>query len=61
MKEIKGNDLVNELVLENVKTGDVRSLPIEGAFIALGSNPESTLAWSIDVVTNERGEIIVNA
>ncbi|MHA1943281.1 MAG: NAD(P)/FAD-dependent oxidoreductase [Candidatus Thorarchaeota archaeon] len=61
VKEIKGNDLVNELILENVKTGEVRSLPIEGAFIALGSNPESTLARSIGVGTNERGEIIVNA
>ncbi|MFW9808338.1 MAG: NAD(P)/FAD-dependent oxidoreductase [Candidatus Thorarchaeota archaeon] len=61
IKEIKGNDLVNELVLENVKTGEIRSLPIEGAFIALGSNPESTLAKSIGVETNERGEIIVDA
>ena len=61
VKEIKGNDLVNELVLENVKTGEVRSLPVEGVFVALGSNPESTLARSIGVVTNERGEVIVNA
>jgi thioredoxin reductase (NADPH) len=59
--EIKGNDLVNELVLKNAKTGEVRSLTIEGAFIALGSNPESTLAKSIGIVTNERGEIIVDA
>ncbi len=61
VKEIKGNDLVNELVLENVKTGEVRSLPVEGVFVALGSNPESTLARSIGVVTNERGEVIVDA
>ncbi len=61
VKEIKGDDLVNELVLENVKTGEVSSLPIEGAFIALGSNPESTLAKSIGVETNEDGEIIVDA
>lgn len=61
IKEIKGNDLVNELVLENVKTGEVSSLPIEGVFVALGSNPESTLARSIGVETNERGEILVNA
>ncbi|MFW9794173.1 MAG: NAD(P)/FAD-dependent oxidoreductase, partial [Candidatus Thorarchaeota archaeon] len=54
VKEIKGDDLVNELVLENVKTGEVQSLPIEGAFIALGSNPESKLAKSIGVKTNER-------
>lgn len=61
VKEIKGNDLVNEIILENVKTGEQTSLKIDGAFIALGSNPESALAKSIGVETNERGEIIVNA
>ncbi|MFW9926701.1 MAG: thioredoxin-disulfide reductase [Candidatus Thorarchaeota archaeon] len=61
VKEIKGDDLVNELVLENVKTGEIRSLPVEGAFIALGSSPESELAKRIGVETNKRGEILVNA
>lgn len=61
VKEIKGNDLVNELILENVKTGEVQSLSIEGVFIALGSDPESALAKSIGVETNGRGEILVNA
>jgi thioredoxin reductase (NADPH) len=59
VKEIKGNDLVNTLVLENVKTGKQTNLEIEGVFIALGSKPESTLAKSIGVETNERGEILV--
>jgi len=61
VKEIKGNDLVNEIVLENVKTGEQTALEIDGAFIALGSDPESALAKSIGVETNERGEVIVNA
>ncbi|MFW9811535.1 MAG: NAD(P)/FAD-dependent oxidoreductase [Candidatus Thorarchaeota archaeon] len=61
VKEIKGEDLVNELVIENVKTGEVKSLAVEGAFVALGSNPESSLAKSIGVETNKRGEILVNA
>lgn len=61
VKEIKGNDLVNEIILENVKTGEQISLKIDGAFVALGSNPESALAKSIGVETNERGEILVNA
>ncbi|MFW9958825.1 MAG: NAD(P)/FAD-dependent oxidoreductase [Candidatus Odinarchaeota archaeon] len=61
VKEIKGEDLVNEIILENTKTGEIHSLKIDGAFIALGSNPESTLAKSIGVETNERGEILVNA
>jgi thioredoxin reductase (NADPH) len=61
VKEIRGNDLVNELILENVKTGEVQNLSIEGVFIALGSDPESALAKSIGVETNERGEILVTA
>ncbi|MBN2230491.1 MAG: thioredoxin-disulfide reductase [Candidatus Thorarchaeota archaeon] len=61
VKEIKGNNLVNEMILENVKTGEQRSLTTDGTFIALGSRPESALAKSIGVETNERGEIIVNA
>jgi len=61
VKEIKGDDLVNELVLEDVKTHELRSLQVEGVFVALGSKPESALAKNIGVETNERGEIIVNA
>jgi len=61
VKEIKGGDLVNELVIKNVKTGEIQTLPVEGAFIALGSSPESSLAKSIGVETNKRGEILVNA
>ena len=61
VKEIKGDELVNALILENVKTGKQSTLEIDGAFIALGSKPESTLAKSIGVETNERGEILVCA
>jgi thioredoxin reductase (NADPH) len=61
VKEIRGDDLVNDLLLQNVKTGEERVLTVDGAFIALGSNPESSLAKSIGVETNQRGEIIVNA
>ena len=61
VKEIKGDNLVNELVLEDVKTHELHSLQIEGVFIALGSKPESALAISIGVETNERGEILVNS
>lgn len=61
VKEIKGDALVDTLVLENAKTGEQTALEIEGAFIALGSKPESSLAKSIGVETNDRGEILVNA
>jgi thioredoxin reductase (NADPH) len=61
VEEIKGEDQVKELVLENVKTKDKKTLSVDGVFIALGSDPESALAKSIGVQTNDRGEIIVDA
>ncbi|MHA3963860.1 MAG: NAD(P)/FAD-dependent oxidoreductase [Candidatus Thorarchaeota archaeon SMTZ1-45] len=61
VKEIRGDDLVNELLLHNVKTREERILTVDGAFIALGSSPESSLAKSIGVETNKRGEILVSA
>jgi thioredoxin reductase (NADPH) len=60
VKEIHGNDLIEELLLENVKTGEQSTLKVDGTFVALGSDPESALAKSIGVKTNERGEILVN-
>lgn len=61
VKEMRGNDLIEELLMENVKTGEQKTLEVDGAFVALGSDPESTLAKSIGVKTNERGEILVDA
>jgi thioredoxin reductase (NADPH) len=61
VKEIRGDNLVNALLLQNVNTGEEQILPVDGAFIALGSNPESVLAKGIGVATNERGEILVNS
>ncbi|TFF83760.1 thioredoxin-disulfide reductase [Candidatus Thorarchaeota archaeon] len=60
VKEMRGNDLIEELLMENVKTEAQKTLKVDGAFVALGSDPESTLAKSIGVQTNERGEILVN-
>ena len=61
VREIKGDDLVNEIILENAKTGETSSLRVDAVFVALGSRPESGLAKSIGVETNDRGEILVNA
>ncbi|MFW9806752.1 MAG: thioredoxin-disulfide reductase [Candidatus Thorarchaeota archaeon] len=61
VKEIRGDDLIHDLLLENVNTGEQHTLEVDGTFIALGSNPESSLAKSIGVETNERGEVLVDA
>ncbi len=39
VKEIKGNDLVNTLVLENVKSKDVYELSVNGVFPYIGITP----------------------
>ena len=61
VKEFKGDDLLREVVLEDVKTGETKTIEIDGAFIALGTIPESKLAKDIGVETNEKGEILVDA
>ena len=39
VKEIKGEDLVNTAVLENVKTGEITSLSVSGVFPYIGMTP----------------------
>lgn len=57
VKEFQGEDLLNSIIIENVKTGVQRSLVVDGAFVALGSDPESKLVKPLEVAMNKRGEI----
>lgn len=43
VKEICGEDSVEKLVLEDVKTGECKELPVNGVFIAVGIHPDSEL------------------
>ncbi|MFW9909902.1 MAG: NAD(P)/FAD-dependent oxidoreductase [Candidatus Thorarchaeota archaeon] len=61
VKEFKGDDLLREVILQDLKTGELVSIRVDGAFVALGSKPESMLAIELGVETNENGEILVNA
>lgn len=61
VKEFRGDDLLREVVLEDVKTGEQEVVPIDGAFVALGSSPNSKLAIDLGVDVNKNGEILVNA
>ncbi len=53
--EIKGERKVKSVVFDNGK-----HLEVDGVFIEIGSIPNSDLAESIGVETNEKGEIIIN-
>ncbi|MBO4515631.1 MAG: FAD-dependent oxidoreductase [Lachnospiraceae bacterium] len=43
VKEICGEDNVEKLLLEDVKTGEKKELPVKGVFIAVGIHPDSEL------------------
>ncbi|MFW9966171.1 MAG: NAD(P)/FAD-dependent oxidoreductase [Candidatus Thorarchaeota archaeon] len=61
VKEFRGDEqLLREIELENVKNGDRRTLEVDGAFVALGSDPESKLAKPLGVKMNSRGEIFAD-
>lgn len=47
VKEICGEDHVEKLLVENVKTGEVKDLPVDGVFIAVGIHPDSELALNL--------------
>jgi thioredoxin reductase (NADPH) len=60
VKGFRGDQQLQEIAIENAKTGEVRTLPVNAAFVALGSNPESGIVKTIDVETNKTGEIITD-
>lgn len=61
VKEFRGDDLLREVVVEDVNTGEEKIIEVDGAFVALGSSPNSQLAIDLGVQTNRNGEILVNA
>lgn len=50
---IQGDDFVNKVVVKNVKTGELRDIPVEGCFMFLGMDPNSELVT--DLVDCEKG------
>ncbi|MFW9888833.1 MAG: NAD(P)/FAD-dependent oxidoreductase [Candidatus Thorarchaeota archaeon] len=61
VKEFRGDDqLLKQLELENVKSGERRTLEVDGTFVALGSDPESKLAKPLGVQMNKSGEIFTD-
>ena len=60
VKEFRGDQQLQEVVLQNVQTGRTSSLVVDGVFVALGSDPESTIVKAVGAATNKRGEIITD-
>lgn len=60
VKEIKGEGTVDEVVVENVKTGKLDSLRVDGIFIAIGHIPNTDFVKDM-VQLNEQGYVITDA
>jgi len=58
VKEIKGDNLVNALVYEDLKTKEEKILKVDGVFVEIGSQPATSYAKGL-VDFNERDEIKV--
>ena len=59
VKEICGEDSVEKLILEDVKTGEKKELPVNGIFIAVGIHPDSELVKGI-VDMDQAGYVIAD-
>lgn len=55
VEEIKGENMVNTIVLKNVKTGEVQEMEASGVFVAIGIIPNNQLASSLGCELEENG------
>ena len=60
LKEIKGEKLVNKVVVFNNNTNETQELPVDGVFVQVGETPNSQLAKEASVETDERNYIKVD-
>ncbi|MGC9383162.1 MAG: thioredoxin-disulfide reductase [Kosmotogaceae bacterium] len=59
VKEAKGNDKLDKLILKNVKTDEETELDVDGAFVFIGMNP-NTKFLKEKVELNDYGYIVTN-
>ena len=59
VEEIKGNMLVESVILKDTKTGELQELPVNGIFISVGYIPHTELAEQLNVDLDESGHIII--
>jgi len=60
VKEIKGTEKVEEVVLQDTKTGEISSMKLDGLFVAIGLVPLSEIVKSLNVNMDESGHIVVD-
>ncbi|WP_405320770.1 thioredoxin-disulfide reductase [Methanobrevibacter thaueri] len=60
VEEIKGEMLVESVVLKDTKTGELSEHPTSGVFISVGYIPHTELAKQLGVELDESGHIIID-
>ena len=58
--EIKGEMLVESVVLKDTQTGELTELPVNGVFVSVGYIPHTELASQLGVQLDESGHIIID-
>ena len=59
IKDVKGENLVEGVVLEYRETGETSELQLDGIFVEYGHEPNSYLAEELGVKLSEKGRIVV--
>jgi thioredoxin reductase (NADPH) len=60
VREIKGEKLVNKVLLFNNKSGEVKELAVDAVFVQVGEAPNSQLAQESGVEVNEHGYVKID-
>ncbi|MBQ2832854.1 thioredoxin-disulfide reductase [Methanobrevibacter sp.] len=60
VEEIKGEMLVESVIIKDTKTGEVKEVPTNGVFISVGYIPHTELAKQLEVDLDETGHIITD-
>ncbi len=60
VNEIIGESKVSGVLLENIKTGETKSFPVDGVFEYVGMNPVSDFVRSLNI-TDEEGWIVTDS
>ena len=60
VEEIKGDMLVESVVLKDTQTGELNEIPVGGVFISVGYIPHTELAEQLSIELDESGHIIID-
>ncbi|MBZ9571306.1 thioredoxin-disulfide reductase [Methanobrevibacter sp. TMH8] len=60
VEEIKGSQMVESVILSNIKDNSKQELKVQGIFIAIGDVPSSELAKELGVNVNKYNQIITD-